>query len=325
MQEAGLPDYLRLAICNRQSVVLRFQGDHDQSEFLIQDILDRTPITGIRSYCLYGRLLFSRAENAILRKEFDKAASYLEQWEVKNNPPSEYELQVIRLKNTVFGRVSRYRGEFQHAEYCLNACLMTIPTETSRYHVMRHLADVYFELGRAESVEELLRRDIETVRGKQRSKAFRRLMLPFADACIEQRRFEEARAALLQLDNIFEGIVGHDVSDQLDHVRSILSLVRIAYYESQWSEALELSAKASVLVQKYKTFSDGNFYIGVILLFRTVIYFELGQLEESREALKQAKLCDQGPRYFIPGMGTYVLKFLRSRIELLRPLSVTAA
>lgn len=320
LREAGLPDYLRLAIVNRQSVVLRFQGDHDQSDVLIQDILNRIPTTDTRSHCLYGRLLLSRTENALLRKEFDKAASYLVQWEAKNDPPSGCELQVVRLKNTVLGRLSRYQGDFPHARYCLNECLGTIPTETSRYHVLHHLADVYCELGLAGKAEELLTLGIDDlrVRGKQRSRAFRRLLLPFAEACIEQRRFEEARAALLQLDDIFEGIVGHDVPDQLDHVRSILGLVRIAYHESRWSEALESSEKAFVLAQKYKTFSDGNFYIGVILLFHTVIHFELGQLPESRSAFASARLCDQGPRHFIAGMGTYVLQPLRSRIELLQ-------
>ena len=320
MREAGLPDYLRLAIVNRQSVLLRFEGDHDQSDALIQDILSKIPTTDIRSHCLYGCLLLSRTENAILRKEFDKAASYLEQWEAKNDPPSRCELQVVRLKNTVFGRVSRYQGDFTHAEYCLNTCLLTISTETSRYHIMHHLADVYCELRLAGKAEALLTEGIKDlrVRGKQCSKAFRRLLLPLAEACIEQRRFEEARAALLQLSDIFDEIVGHDVSDQLNHVRSILGLVRIAYHESRWSEALESSEKAVILVQKYKTFSDGNFYTGVILLFCTVIYFELRQLSESRSAFASAKLCDKGPRHFIPGMGTYVLQSLRSRIESLK-------
>jgi hypothetical protein len=46
-----------------------------------------------------------------------------------------------------------------------------------------------------------------------------------------------------------------------------------------------------------------------------MIYFELRQLEESREALESAGGYDQGPRYFIPGMGTYVLRPLKLGIE----------
>ncbi|MCJ1251368.1 hypothetical protein MMC30_008601 [Trapelia coarctata] len=297
MQENELPDYLQLAVINRQSALLRFKGDHDQSDILIQNILARIPVQDIRSHYLYGRLLLSRAENAILRKEFDKATSYFRQWETKTEPPSDYELQVVRLKNTVMGRLSRYQGDFSHAEHCLKTCLELIPTETSRYHIMHYLADVYCELRLAGKAEELLLENIEDLRarGKHRSKAFKRLLLPFAEACLEQRKLKEARAALLEIGVIFDGTHDHDVSDQLDHVRLILGLVRIAYHESRWSEALESSQKALILTQKYKTFSDRNFYIGVIFLFHTVIYFELGQLSESQRAYAATKLYDQGP------------------------------
>jgi tetratricopeptide (TPR) repeat protein len=320
MREDGLPDYLQLAIVIRQSTTLRLEGYHDRSDILIQDVLSRILVRDIRSHCLYGCLLFSRAENAILRKEFDRAQSYLGQWEVKNDPPFGYELQVLRMKNTVIGRLSQYQGDFPYAEHCLKTCLQTIPTETSRFHVMHHLAGVYCEQGLAEKAEELLIKDIEDLRarGKQRSKAFKRLLLPFAEACLEQRKMKEARAALSELGVIFDGADGHDVSDQLDHVRSILGLVRIAYHESQWSEALESSQKAFVLAQKYKTFEDRSFYIGVILLFRTVIHFELGQLPESQRAYASAMLYDQGPWHFLPGIGTHVLQLLISRIKSLQ-------
>ena len=317
MRKADLPDYLLLAAAHRQSVLLRAKGDHDQSDDLILDVLNRIVVRDIRSHCLHGRLLLSRAENAILRKDFNKAISYLQQWECKNVPAIGYELQVIRLKNTVLGRTLRYQGEFARAMECLDTILMTIPTEGSRYHVMHHLADVYCELNLATKAEELLREDIEKLKscGKHRSKAFRRLLLPFADAYIGQHKYEEATAVLVQLSDIFNTISGHNVSDQLDHVRSILALLRIAYDGSRWSEALEYSELALDLVQKYETFSKGNFYIGVIYLFRTIIYFELRQWPHSQEAFALAKVCDPGPQHFIPGMGTYVLRSLRSRLD----------
>lgn len=113
-----------------------------------------------------------------------------------------------------------------------------------------------------------------------------------AEAHVEQRGFKEARAVLLQLSGIFDKLVGHNVSNQLDHVRSILGLVRVAYHEFQWSEAFQSSEQALDLVQTYKTFLDGNFYKGVIFIFRTVIFFELGQLLKSQRAFASAKLCD---------------------------------
>jgi len=321
---ADLPTHLQLAMVARQSVMLRLKGDHEQSDILIQAVLKSTPIIGIRSHCLLGSLLLSRTENAILRKDFDQAASYLRQWQVKSDQPSQCELQTVRLKNTVFGRVSRYQGDFQHARECLELCLKLTLTETSRYHVMHHLADVYCELELPAKAEELLQVSIEDLKNlsKQRSKAFRRLLLPFAEARIQQQRFEEAGAAFSQLNDIFDEIVDHNVTDQLDHVRSMLGLMRIAYHKSRWSEALESSEKAFLLMQKYKTFSNGNFYIGITLLSRAVISFELGQLQESRKALASAKFYDQGPRYFIPGIGTYVLRPLKLRTESLHHLLI---
>jgi len=193
-----LPDYLRMAIITRKSILLRLKGDHDQSDIVIQDILGSVGIESkkdIRSHCAYGRLLLSQAENAILRKEFDKAELYLTSWEVKNlKDPSGLELQVVRLKNTVYGRVLRYKGKFEDARHYLKECLKTIPGDASRYHVMHHLGDVYCELGRPKETEKLVLKEIEQLRahGKQHSKAFRRLALPLMEAYIQQGKAAKA-------------------------------------------------------------------------------------------------------------------------------------
>jgi hypothetical protein len=279
IQDPDLPEHLRMAIATRRSISLRFQGDHDLSDVVIQEILDKVSLdaSDMRSHCSHGRLLLSRTENAILRKEFDKAASYLASWNVKNSPVSGLELQVVRLKNTVFGRVSRYQGEFDHAKYCLEQCLMTIPGDASRYHVIHHLADVYCELRRPGEAEQLVLGEFEDlrVRGKQGSKSFRRLALPLVEAYIEQRKVGPAKAILQELLHIFDSIVSPDVADQLGQVRSMIGLARVGWYEAGWSETRQSLEKALALTKKYRTFSEGNFYIGVIYLFLSVVNFEL--------------------------------------------------
>ena len=316
IQDIGIPDHLRMAIANQQSILLRFKGDHDRSDIVIQDILERiaTDSTDIRSHCSYGRLLLSRTENAILRKDFNKVAFYLASWEVKSSPPSGLELQVVRMKNTVIGRVSRYEGQFEHARYCLEECLKTIPSDASRYHVMHHLADVYCELGISEEAENLVLDEVKQLRarGKQRSRHFRRLALPLAEAFIEQRTLEAARTILGELLNIFEGVISHDVVDQLGHVRSMIGLARVDWYQSRWFEARQSLESALGLTGKYKTFSKRNFYIGVIHLFLSVVHFELRQYPEARKALASANdiLCRQVARHFMPGMGSYFLERL---------------
>jgi hypothetical protein len=68
-----------MAIADRKSILLQFKGDYDQSDVIIQDILRSIAIDSkdIRLYCAYRRLLLSRAENAILRKEFSKVELYV--------------------------------------------------------------------------------------------------------------------------------------------------------------------------------------------------------------------------------------------------------
>lgn len=231
MRKADLSNYFLLATAHRQSVLLRIKRNHDQSDDLIINILNKIIVKNIRSHCLNGRLLFFRAENAILRKYFDKVTSYLKQWKCKNVSVFGYELHVIRLKNTVLGRMLRYQGEFTRAMNCLNAILTTIPTEANRYHVMHHLADVYCELNLAVRVEDLLKEDIKKLKiyDKHRSKTLKRLLLPFADAYIEKHKYEKVTAVFVQLNDIFNTIFGHNVFDQLNHVRFIFVLLRIAY------------------------------------------------------------------------------------------------
>jgi len=316
IQDTGIPDHLRMAIVNQQSILLRFKGNHGRSDVVIQDVLNgiSTDSTNIRSHCSYGRLLLSRTENAILRKDFNKVALYLASWEVKSSLPSGLELQVVRMKNTVIGRVSRYEGRFEHARYCLEECLKTIPCDASRYHVMHHLADVYCELGISEEAENLVLDEVKQLRarGKQRSRHFRRLALPLAEAFIEQRTLEAARTVLRELLDVFDGIISHDVVDQLGHVRSMIGLARVGWYESRWSEARQSLESALGLMGKYETFSERNFYIGVIHLFLSVVHFELHQYPEARKALASANdiLCEQVARHFMPGMGSYFLQRL---------------
>ncbi len=184
---------------------------------------------------------------------------------------------MVRLKNTVMGRLSRYKGEFKHASYCLEECLKTVPGDASRYHIMHHLADVYCELKVPEEAEKLVLDEVNRHRaqGKQRSRAFRRLALPLAEAYIEQGKLDAAKTILQELLDIFHGILNLDVADQLGHVRLMIGLARVDWCEARWPEACHSLQTSLVLAEKYPTFLKGNFYIGVIYLFLSAVHFEL--------------------------------------------------
>ena len=304
LQGPELPIYLQIAIANQKSSSLRLRGDHNQSDVVINELLEVLHLDSIdiRLHCSYGRLLLSQTENAILRKEFSKAESYLTSWEVKSSPPSLLELQVVRLKNTVVGRVLRYQGQFEGARFSLEKCLEMILSAAGRHHVQHHLADVYCELRLPREAEGLVLDDVDKLRacGRQHSKAFRRLALPLAEAYIEQRRTEAANIILQELTPVYNMITHHDVPDQLGHVRSVIGLARVAWHEARLSDAHQSLENALHLMKNYTTFSERNFYIGVVYLFLSVVHFKLAS----------SILSEQASRHFMPGIGTYFLTHL---------------
>jgi tetratricopeptide (TPR) repeat protein len=331
MRDPLLPDHLRIAIAYQRSISLRFKGDHDQSDAVMRDISKNVSVgsSDIRVHCAYGRLQLSRTENAIMREEFDKANSYLASWEVKNPSPSGLELKVVRLKITVLGRLSRYEGNFHHACHCLQECLKFIPENTSRYHIMHHLADVYCELNAPEQAEELVQAEVQRLRasGKQRSRNFRRLALPLAEAYTKQKRGKEAGSLFGELNQLFQRMDSLDVSDQLGHVRSMIGLARINHHEGRWSEARNILETALCLTEKYKTFIKGGFYTGFIYLFLSVISFQLGDDSTALNSLELAnRIGDRrAKQYFIPGLGTYFMRDLElslSRLSTVRLCSM---
>ncbi|PGG95165.1 hypothetical protein AJ80_10008 [Polytolypa hystricis UAMH7299] len=316
IKDPHLPDHLRMAVAFQESVSLRFKGDHNQSDVVIRDILAEVSVgsTDIRVHCGYGRLQLSRAENAILREEFNKAMGYLASWETKFPLPSGLELKVVRLKSTVLGRLSRYEGNFDYARLCLEQCLGMTQRDTSRYHIMHHLADVYCELEIPRLAEELVRAEIQQLStdGEQHSRAFRRLSLPLAEAYTMQSRGDEARPLLCTLIRHYEQMDSLDVSNQVGHVRSVIGLARLHESEGRWMEAGQTLETARSLTEKYNTFLKGGFYTGVIYLFFSKIKFALGDKLEAWKFLESAREIRsvQKEQHFIPGLGTYFLGYL---------------
>jgi len=97
----------------------------------------------------------------------------------------------------------------------------------------------------------------------------------------------------------------------------MIGLARVGWYEAGWSETRQILEKALALTKEYRTFSDGNFYIGVIYLFLSVVNFEMHQYPEGQSTLASANdiLCTQVPRHFMPGMGTYFLEYLWQSVK----------
>jgi hypothetical protein len=106
------------------------------------------------------------------------------------------EIKLVRLFNTVFGRVARYTGKFLYARECFKRCLRD--GNPSYRYIQFHLANIYYELGCAELAKNLLLDDVERLRHtqSQQLKPFRRLALPLAEAHINLRQLNAIRYTL---------------------------------------------------------------------------------------------------------------------------------
>jgi tetratricopeptide (TPR) repeat protein len=313
IQGQNLPDFLKLGVLESQSIALRACGDHQESSDLVLNAVRDASFTDIRAHCQQGRLILSLVENMILREKYSEASTLLSSWETKQHPPSRIELQVVRMKNTVIGRISRYKGDFSHAAECLNLCLWGVSTETARYHVKFHLADVYCELQRPEAAEQLLEQDVAQLKkGTVASKrVLRRLLLPLAEALILQSRWEEAESELVILIEMFDEMVCPDASDQLGHIRAIIGLARVAHHRSNYQTTLDRTDEALKLVEHYSTFAENTFYGFFLHSLRASMYRKMEDSSAVGNCLKLSEQFDQQPRHFITGLGTYVLKLVR--------------
>ncbi|KAJ9481585.1 hypothetical protein VN97_g11886 [Penicillium thymicola] len=307
LQVQFIPPHLAAMLTWQESVSLRWEGNHNESDTVLDSILRQLPEVpetdpDIRLHCAYGRLVFSRAENAILRNDFVRAWQYVDHWESRSDPRSMMEIKLIRIFNTVFGRIARYTGRFLYARECFERCLRD--GDPSYRHIQFHLADIYCELGCAELAKDLLLNDVERLRHtqSQQSKAFRRLALPLAEAHINLRQLNAARYTLEEVLQVYDSMKHYDVTDQLGHVRTLISLARVDWYEGMYSGADERLKRATALVESYSTFITRGFDFAFITLFHSVV----------KRALASEVLSEVSRGYFMAGNGTYFFEEISS-------------
>ncbi|KAI9035053.1 tetratricopeptide repeat protein [Aspergillus affinis] len=302
LQSPVVSPYLAAMLSWQESVSFRSEGNHNKSDTVLDKILCQIPEVpktdpdpDIRLHCAYGRLVFSRVENAIMRNDFHRTWGYVDCWERRSSYPSTLEWKLIRLFNTIFGRLAKYTGQFSYARRCFENCLRD--DDPSYRHIQYHLADIYCELGCAEQAKDLLRNDVEQLRHMQgqKSKAFRRLALPLAEAHINLRQLNAARYTLEEVLQAHESMQNHDVTDQLGHVRTLISLARVDWYERMYSSADQKLNRATVLVENYPTFIKRGFDVAFVNLFHSVV----------KRALAGELLSEVPRGYFMAGTGTY--------------------
>ncbi|KAL5320303.1 hypothetical protein ACEPPN_011104 [Leptodophora sp. 'Broadleaf-Isolate-01'] len=155
--------------------------------------------------------------------------------------------------------------------------------------------------------------------GKEHSKALRRAMLPLAEAYIMKWTGKDSPIAIAEGEDVakallrtFERIKNLDVSDQLSHVRSMITLARVYWYRGEQDLARAALKKSLDLTKKYPTFSEESYYTGFIYMFLSAVEFRLQLFEEGNISLTLANeiLRTQMPQHFMPGLGSYFLSQL---------------
>lgn len=304
-----LPNHLRLELYLGISRILQWSGKYEAADEFAVNALKGVDSTNVREHCLIGLIQLSMVDSSMLRKDYLEATARLGLWEPYNKDEVSYfELELLGRRQCVFMRLYRYTGNFEAAA----ACFHFIPRSTQQTLDLAHYAATLCELNKAADAERLLRCNLELQKFSDKPRKQRLLLLPLAEALLLQKKFEEASQIFRNLDQMFRSLSEPNITNQLLHVSVVIGLLRIACGHRDWTGATFWVDEAFRLTQTYNSFSSTNFYVGVLWRFCALISCFRQKPNECREALDRAVTFDQKRRYFMTGVGTYVLDDLKT-------------
>ncbi|KAK3614186.1 hypothetical protein LTR56_027416 [Elasticomyces elasticus] len=305
------PSFL-LAIAKMQSVALRRQDRYAESDQAIKEAMCGVVPKDVRTTCLIGQLYLSLAENEILRNQYDSAIRWIEKIDLTSPSRAQYQVsplvwQLYEHKWIATGRIYRFQGRFEDAIKVLEPCLGVrrhLPASNT-HHVVRQLADVYVELGQPAHAKSLLDKSLGQIlqEGKQHSRSYNKLLLSYADAEIASDLPDDAQLLLDKIGQSFEHTKPSTPTDQLDHVRTVIGMTRIAMHKSDWIQVTKLSTEALRLTDIYSSFTPNNYYKGYIRKVQAASHLHLACAD-----MEAAEQCVREPRHFMAGIGTYDLE-----------------
>ncbi|KAK4897229.1 hypothetical protein LTR49_028039 [Elasticomyces elasticus] len=224
LYDQDMPSRFSLAIAKVQSVALRRQERHAESDQKIEEAMYRVDPQDVRTTCLIGQLHLSLADNAILRNQYESAIHWVEEIDlaISLGTPDQVSPLVWQLcehKWIVTGRIHCFQGRFEDAIEVLRPCLAVshISSVSNTHHVVRQLADAYVELDHPAQAKALLDEHLTKIlqQGKQGSSPYNRLLLSYADAEIALGRYVDAHALLDEIEQSFKRTSPVSQTDQL--------------------------------------------------------------------------------------------------------------
>lgn len=209
--------------------------------------------------------------------------------------------QLLEQKWMVLGRLYRYGGRFSDGNNVLKLCLGIRGLSFRNIAVvLRQLADIHLELNEPHDAKTLLEPHLAELRRLGAGcRSYYRLLLSYADADILTENFENAQKMLDQVEDHFRRLVPVTPTEQLDHVHSAISLMRIALCTGDWLEGVRRATTALELTS-YPSFLKNNYYKGYIHAARAACCSHL--VAKDIDLAKQRVL---EPRYYIAGLGTF--------------------
>lgn len=310
-----MSDYLRLELALAQSTLLRMKGLKclDESDIAAQHALERhdqrTDPDDIRTQCSAKRLRFSMIMNAMFRQDYQTALSMVNSMGLLQDQQTtwpELEFHVAQKRLTLLGLIFRYTGRFAESMSVFEVIRTICQTHGGMvhpYHVIRHGAELWCELGQPERAISLLQEPLLGLRrheSNRNSKHYRRLSLAYVEAQHLCSRFDEVGSCLDELDEGFRKRPPATLSDELDHVRTRMYRMRYAYCRGDLLLAIQYASDTINLVDQCHSLIGRDYYRGVTLKFRASLYTQLAAIDT-----QNAEACDQDPRHLIVGLGTY--------------------
>jgi len=314
--------YLHICIAQRESSLLRIQGNIGDSSVALERFIDTTILPGgdeplkhdARWNAQRGELIHSFAENLIQQGLLDDAERELLEWSpIQISSPSTLETIVMHSKTISLGRILKTRGRFHQALVSLLTLLQENEDDDTnlggwRKVLLSNVADLYSELGQPLLAQKILIPELEKMRltGSHDTSAGRRLQLALAESWLRNDENRKAQDALEAINSSLDSMEELDVIAKRAKFRVWSGLARVALACSRWEEAIiawNRAAEALDILGRRTGMQPGLVHLG-----RS---YALWQQEDAQLSVEEARkglalLDGEGERrYWIVGLDSY--------------------
>ena len=194
-----------------------------------------------RMKAFYGQWLLSYSANQIKCDKLCRARFTLSEFSPLNdNHPSTMERLVLVKREVIEAKIDCYLGNFLQAWERLIHPVAGLDEVTASTRIS-HLAAIHCELRQPGKAVEILREEVQTMKGLrlQNQVKGRCLLLALAEALLQQNQLEEAQSIYLEVRDMLGRISYTDMITKMSNLRMWIGLARILDVESKWSGALK--------------------------------------------------------------------------------------